>query len=83
MRWVQIFENLVIREGGDPGPDLVSWSSQHAEDPEQLINLRVALNYQSGLCNFSFTNTAFPTCTESIGLSWVKRFGHPLQQPSH
>ena len=34
---------LEIRESGDPGPDLLCGGSEHAEDSEQLVNLRVAL----------------------------------------
>ena len=34
---------LVIRESGDPGPDLLRGGSEHAEDSEQLVDLRVAL----------------------------------------
>ena len=34
---------LEIWESGDPGPDLLRWGSEHAEDSEQLIDLRIAL----------------------------------------
>ena len=34
---------LEIWKGGDPGPDLLRGGSEHAEDSEQLVDLRVAL----------------------------------------
>ena len=34
---------LEIWKGGDPGPYLLRGGSEHAEDSEQLIDLRIAL----------------------------------------